>query len=62
MRRSGVATRLVGQVEEQLHQRGCDKIQLQVRSESEDIVEFYEHLGYETESHVSMGKILGASQ
>jgi ribosomal protein S18 acetylase RimI-like enzyme len=32
---------------------------LQVRATNRGVVEFYESLGYDVESHVSLGKVLG---
>jgi ribosomal protein S18 acetylase RimI-like enzyme len=57
-RRQGIGTALMKQVEEELAQLGCPKINLQVRASNEEVVRFYKSLGYEVEERVSMGKRL----
>ncbi len=57
-RRKGIATALVRKAEEGLTGLGCPKINLQVRAENADVVEFYRTAGYEVEQRVSMGKTL----
>ena len=56
--RQGVATRLVEQAEARLRALGCPKINLQVRSSNEGVIEFYRKLGYAVDSVVSLGKRL----
>lgn len=55
-RRQGVASALLTHLEAALAQRGCPKINLQVRSSNKEVVAFYEKLGYKVEERVSMGK------
>jgi ribosomal protein S18 acetylase RimI-like enzyme len=55
-RRKGLGTALVREVERRLTERGCVKINLQVRSRNAGVVAFYEKLGYAVEERVSMGK------
>ena len=57
----GIATALVRKAEDGLAGLGCPKINLQVRGENEDVVEFYRAAGYEVEQRVSMGKTLPES-
>ncbi len=57
-RRRGIATALVREAEEGLARLGCPKINLQVRAENADVVEFYRAAGYAVEERVSMGKTL----
>jgi ribosomal protein S18 acetylase RimI-like enzyme len=45
-------------VEEGLRAAGCHKLNLQVRAENRQVVEFYQALGYEIEERVSMAKKL----
>jgi uncharacterized protein (DUF1697 family)/ribosomal protein S18 acetylase RimI-like enzyme len=59
MRRRGIATRLVRWLEGELAQRGCVKVNLQVRSANAEVIGFYRSLGYEVEDRVSMGRALG---
>ena len=57
-RRQGIATALMNRVEQELVRRGCPKLNLQVRAANDEVVSFYEKLGYEVEERVSMGKLL----
>lgn len=57
-RRQGVGRALVGRVESALAERGCTKINLQIRSSNREVQAFYERLGYQTEDHVPMGKLI----
>ncbi|TWT46379.1 Acetyltransferase YpeA [Thalassoglobus neptunius] len=54
--RQGIGRLLIQHTEGALAQLGCPKVNLQVRSDNAEIVEFYHSLGYETEQRVSMGK------
>ena len=58
----GIGTALVREAEEELAGLGCLKINLQVRAENADVVEFYRTAGYEVEQRVSMGKTLWDEQ
>ena len=55
-RRKGIGTTLMKEIEVQLAQIGCPKINLQIRASNKDVVDFYKSLGYEVEDRVSMGK------
>jgi len=55
-RRQGVGSRLVRHAEEALKQRGCPKLNLQVRANNPAVTAFYESLGFQTEQRISMGK------
>lgn len=54
----GIGRALVERVEAELLARGCPKVSLQVRSENEQAVEFYRHLGYQQDPVLSFGKRL----
>ncbi|MET1012692.1 MAG: GNAT family acetyltransferase [Actinomycetota bacterium] len=54
----GLGTRLMDEAEGLLAERGCPKINLQIRSENADVIAFYGALGYRTEDVVSLGKRL----
>jgi ribosomal protein S18 acetylase RimI-like enzyme len=56
--RRGIGTALVRHLETALLQRGCLKVNLQVRASNAKVVAFYEGLGYTVEERVSMGKRL----
>ncbi len=60
LQRRGIGRRLVEEAERRLRARGCPKVNLQVRAGNRAVVALYEALGYSVETHVSMGKELGA--
>ena len=45
-------------VENRLQGMDCPKINLQIRTDNQEAVAFYEHIGYKMEERVSMGKRL----
>jgi len=57
-RRKGIATQLMQQAEALLIKAGCPKINLQVRETNQDVIAFYERLGFTNDRVVSMGKQL----
>jgi ribosomal protein S18 acetylase RimI-like enzyme len=59
-RRQGIGKLLMRRVEESLAEMGCPKLNLQVRTSNAQAVSFYQHLGYEVEERISMGKRLNA--
>jgi ribosomal protein S18 acetylase RimI-like enzyme len=59
--RKGIGTALVREAERRLQERGCVKINLQVRSTNAGVIAFYETLGYKIEERVSMGKRIGGA-
>lgn len=54
-RRRGVATSLMAEAGKTLADRGCPKINVQVRSGNETAVKFYESIGYVADDVRSMG-------
>ena len=56
--RQGHARRLMQLAEQLLSERGCPKLNLQVRAGNEAVIAFYESLGYADDKTVSMGKRL----
>ena len=56
--RRGLCRKIMDAVERKILKLGCPKINLQVRTENNNVVEFYESIGYKTEERVSMGKRL----
>ena len=58
LRRRGIATALIRNVEEALAVRGCLKVNLQVLPSNSAAVACYQHLGYDIEDRISMGKRL----
>lgn len=59
-RRRGVGSALVSAAIAALRERGCCKLNLQVRAGNDAAVAFYAALGFETEARVSMGLRLPA--
>ena len=57
-RRAGIGTALVRHLEHMLAERGCLKVNLQVRASNAAVVAFYDKLGYAIEDRLSMGKRL----
>ena len=57
-RRRGVGSALLRRLEAALVERGCLKVNLQVRAANAEVVAFYLKLGYDVEERVSMGKRL----
>lgn len=54
-RRNGVGAMLVEEVTSQLRELGCIKVNLQVRADNAEVVNFYKTLGFEIEDRLSMG-------
>jgi ribosomal protein S18 acetylase RimI-like enzyme len=57
-RRRGIGAALLRRLEALLTERGCLKVNLQVRASNAGVIAFYEKLGYSVEERVSMGKRL----
>ncbi len=57
-RRSGLGRRLVDEAVRLLAERGCAKVNLQIREGNDAAVSFYERLGFRLDPVVSMGKRL----
>ena len=57
-RRQGLARALVERVEALLRERGCPKLNLQVRSDNTEALGFYSALGYGQDAVISLGKRL----
>lgn len=54
----GVATALMQQLEKRLIALGCPKLQLLVRTDNTDVINFYDKLGYASQDVVCLGKRL----
>ena len=57
-RRQGLGKQMMGAIEEKLLGIGCPKINIQVRSDNADALNFYDKIGYNTEEIISLGKRL----
>ncbi len=45
-------------VERRIKEKGCPRINLQVRSSNNDVIEFYQAIGYTDDNVVGLGKRL----
>lgn len=57
-RRKGLAQQLMREVEKQLIDLGCPKINVQIRSNHVEVIEFYQAIGFTEDQAVSFGKRL----
>lgn len=57
-RGAGLGRALMAEVERLLLERGCPKLNLQVRTSNTAVIAFYERLGYRLDDAVSLGKRL----
>jgi len=58
LQRSGYGRDMMMAVEERLKEKGCPKINLQVRATNKNVIQFYKSLGFKLDDVVSMGKRL----
>ncbi|MGH1540128.1 MAG: GNAT family acetyltransferase [Arenicella sp.] len=56
--RKGFGRVIMQAVEERLQNKGCPKINLQIRTSNQDVVSFYEAIGYNVDKVVCLGKRL----
>ena len=61
-RRRGIARALMTEAERLLGERGCPKINLQVRRSNREVIEFYRRIGYREDDVVSFGKRLQSDE
>ena len=57
-RRAGTGTKLITTVIQSLKQRGCIKVNLQIRADNTEVAKFYKSLGFFTEERLSMGAFI----
>ena len=57
-RRQGIGSRMMQKAESELRERGCPKINLQVRNSNRAVISFYEHLGFSNDDVIGLGKRL----
>ncbi|WP_022890505.1 GNAT family acetyltransferase [Agromyces italicus] len=57
-RGTGLGRLLMAEAERLLIERGCPKLNLQVRTSNTEVIAFYERLGYAVDDAVSLGKRL----
>lgn len=58
LRKTGCGRQIMEHAESLLRERGCPKINLQVRSTNQQVIEFYQRLGFTIDDVLSMGKRL----
>ena len=56
--RNGYARKLMSEVENLIQQKGCPKINLQVRSTNDAVLAFYNAIGYANDNVIGLGKRL----
>lgn len=56
--RGGLGRKLMEEAERLLREAGCPKINLQVRSDNRDVIDFYERIGFREDNVRSFGKRL----
>jgi len=59
-RRQGLGRAIVSEAERRLMSLGCPKVNLQIRTSNQEVVEFYRRIGYSVDEVISMGKRLMA--
>ncbi len=57
-RRRGIGTNLVETAVQSLNERGCGKVNLQIRAGNTAVADFYESCGFNVEDRLSMGRHL----
>ncbi len=58
IRQKGIGQKMVEEVEVRLCKLGCPKINVQIRSSNQDVIEFYGKIGFSVDDVISMGKRL----
>ena len=56
--RRGLGRQIMAEVERLMRERGCAKINLQVRTTNPGVIEFYKRIGFAIDDVVSLGKRL----
>ena len=57
-RKNGYARQIVVHAENILRKAGCPKINIQIRTDNQQVIDFYHQLGFRKDEVVSMGKRL----
>ncbi len=57
VRRMGIGSKLAKHSIKQLHRLGCAKVNLQIVAGNEEVVKFYQSLGFNIEERISMGML-----
>ena len=54
----GIGKQIVEAIEQKLKALGCPKINVQIRADNQEAINFYKSIGYEKDKVISMGKRL----
>jgi len=57
-RKEGLGQQLMSDLESRLLALGCAKLNLQIRSDNDEVLQFYQRIGYQVDEAISMGKRL----
>jgi ribosomal protein S18 acetylase RimI-like enzyme len=57
-RRHGIGSQLIETALAHLETVGCRKVNLQIRADNTDVVDFYESIGFRQENRISMGLLI----
>lgn len=57
-RRKGFGKEIMLEVEERIRKKGCPKINLQVRASNQDVIAFYQAIGFADDEVIGLGKRL----
>ena len=57
-RRKGYGRRIMAEVERRIRAKGCPKINLQVRASNDDVIAFYQAIGFIDDKVIGLGKRL----
>ncbi len=57
-RRKGYGRLMMEAVEQRIKEKGCPRINLQIRAANKDVIEFYQAIGYTGDNVVGLGKRL----
>jgi ribosomal protein S18 acetylase RimI-like enzyme len=57
-RKKGLGRQMMQSLEEKLLEKGCPKLNLQVRTQNTEAMKFYERIGYKQDEVISLGKRL----
>jgi ribosomal protein S18 acetylase RimI-like enzyme len=60
--RAGIGSQMMSRAEEALRALGCPKINLQVRESNQNVIAFYESLGFSNDRVISLGKRLARAK
>jgi ribosomal protein S18 acetylase RimI-like enzyme len=58
LQKKGLGRQIMLALEKKLLEKGCPKLNLQVRSDNTEALKFYERIGYKQDEVISMGKRL----